>query len=160
MGAGHVTRFSYEELNLLVFTLEGCPDPGRTREAPSCEDSCPAIPNLETLFAGEQVSPEERLAHHLTNHLREGMVECGMLDLAMPAGSLEGVDGDNPQVGAVNERLRQWSCEISLNDSEIRVLTDALGRLPRSAWLSMPRFLWRLRKRLKRARNGVASTAE
>ena len=151
MAAARITRFSHEELNLLVFALEGCPDASQPPEPPSCEDSCPAISNLQDVFGGGAVPTEKRLASHLSSHLREGMVECGLLDLARPdgAGFLASVNTDNPQVKTVNERLRRWRCEISLDDSEVRILREAIGRLPRTAWVSMPRFLWRLRKKLK-----------
>jgi hypothetical protein len=45
--------------------------------------------------------------------------------------------------------LSKWNCEIELAQEERRLLSSALSRLPRSAWISMPRTMWRLRRKLK-----------
>jgi hypothetical protein len=154
MSVGPTIEFSHDELSLILFALEGCPDAGSAPEAPSCEDSCPVISNIDEMFSINQVAPEQRLARHLSNHLREGLVECGMLEFAGSGvtGSVEQLSqSDDPRIRLLQERLRRWSCEIQLDTTEVRVLFEALYRLPRAAWLSMPRLLWRLRRKLKRA---------
>jgi hypothetical protein len=142
------TEFSHQELTLLLFALEG----GRAgaESEPSCEEACPVVENLERQFLNP--TGEKQLARHLSNHLREALIESGMLDLMA---TLKGSGGaqlsaeDRARLDRANERLRRWSCEIKLDGREVELLRKAVSGLPRSAWLSIPRTLWGLRKKLR-----------
>ena len=48
-----------------------------------------------------------------------------------------------------NAQLQQWSCAVKLGEADKMMLSAAVARLPRAAWFTMPRTLWRLRKKLK-----------
>jgi hypothetical protein len=147
-----MTQLSHQELSLLLFALEGAepaPVAGSAPE-PSCEEACPVVDHLEEMFG--TISPEKKLISHLNNHLREAMLECGYLEIMdkitgnpqmMPA-------EDQLQIQRMNEKLKYWSCEIKFDDSEKELLNKAFGQFPRAAWISMPRTLWRLRKKLRR----------
>jgi hypothetical protein len=146
------TELTHQELSLLVFALEGPESLGGAGTSASCEEACPAIEHFEELFGRQPLPPEKQLVRHLNNHLREALLECGMLEVI---GAVEPnqsqTPAPDPQVNLqrVNARLSNWRCEVSIEPEERRILTEALSRLPRSAWLSMPRTLWRLRKKLK-----------
>ena len=147
-----VILLTHQELSLLVFALEG-PEPANgPASPPSCEEACPVASHIEDLFLPESISPEKQLLRHLNNHLREAFLECGMLEL-MSAGGQALPGNLSPEhrekLSQVNSRLGRWSCEIEVGSSERRLLIEAFARLPRGAWLSMPRTLWRLRKKLK-----------
>jgi hypothetical protein len=147
------TEFTHQELTLLLFALDG----GAARaasfsESPSCEESCPVVEELDDLFGGGALPPEKRLARHLSNHLREGLIECGMFELIGArgtAGSQQLSSEDRAKMQRANERLRVWQCEIKLDAADLGLLRESLASLPRSAWIAMPRTMWRLRKKLK-----------
>ena len=143
-------ELNHQELNLLLFALEGAPSTVAGATEPSCEESCPIVDHLEGLFAG--LTPEQKLANHLNNHLREGMLECGFLEVAdrLRAGEQAALSAaDQARLHEINERLQNWRCEIKVDADEQRRLREVFARLPRSAWVTMPRTLWRLRKKLR-----------
>ena len=148
-----LTEFSHQELSLLLFVLEGGARPGpEYSESPSCEEVCPVVEDLEEMLGEGALPPDKKLARHLSNHLREGLIECGMFELMATAGaglarslSVE----DQAKLHRANERLKVWRCEIKLDSADRQLLRDGISRLPRSAWFAMPRTLWRLRKKLK-----------
>ena len=143
-----LVELSHKELSLLVFALEGAAA-GAGPQARSCEESCPVVENLEDLFGAGGLSHEKKLARHLNNHLREALVECGMFELlALGAGQSFSEDQQS-KLQRANERLDNWSCKIELAADDRELLRAALARLPGSAWVSMPRTLWRLKKKLK-----------
>ena len=146
------TELSHQELSLLLFALEGPHRRQGPESSPSCEEACPVTSHFEELFAAGSISPEKQLVRHLNNHLREALLECGMLELMGavehgPPLTLSPEDQANLQ--RMNHRLSKWSCKVNIGSSERRMLYEAIARLPRSAWMSMPRTLWRLRKKLK-----------
>lgn len=146
-----VTQFSHQELNLLLFALEGAqPAPVmQSMTEPSCEDACPVVDHLEEMFG--TITPEKKLISHLSNHLREGMLECGYLEVMdkITDPSQVASTEDQLKLQQLNEKLQQWSCEIKFDDSEKELLNKAFGQFPRTAWIAMPRTLWRLRKKLR-----------
>lgn len=135
----------------MLFALEGAEARAATTMAaePSCEDACPVVDHLEEMFG--KPSPEKRLISHLNNHLREGMLECGYLEvmnkITDPAQALSA--DDQQRFEQLNERLKRWHCEIKFDEAEKELLNKAVARFPRAAWVSMPRTLWRLRKKLR-----------
>jgi hypothetical protein len=146
-------NLSHKELSLLLFALEGGPEATAAgADSPvSCEDACPVVEKLEEALGGRAVPHEKRLAHHLNDHMREALFECGFIDvMAASRGQLDALSGeDRAKLRQVNERLSAWHCEIKLDGADRLKLSEALSRLPRSAWLTMPRTLWRLRKKLR-----------
>ena len=146
-----LTEFSHQELTLLMFALDGGDASGQNGErAPSCEDACPVVENLEQALGGRRLTPEKHLAQHINNHLREGMLECGMLDFVGQGSDPNPSEEERVKLIEVGERLRNWTCSIRLEEAERLLLLDAFSRLPRAAWVSMPRAMWRLRKKLKK----------
>ena len=165
-------EFSHKELSLLVFALEGAAassanassanassanvssadtPSGGPQQSPFCEESCPVVENLEDLFGEGGLSHEKKLARHLNNHLREALVECGMFEL-LARGPVDALTGEQQsRLQQANRRLEGWSCEIELAAADHRLLRAALTRLPGSAWATMPRTLWRLRKKLRKS---------
>lgn len=137
------SRFSHPELSLLIFALERGDRGAAPLDSTGCEDLCPLITPAE-----EHLTPEKRLVRHLSNHLREGWIECGMLELiGGDAGDLSSLE---PAILLdLNRRVARWSCEVSLDQDERRLLYEAVRRLPRSAWFSIPLTLWRLRRELR-----------
>jgi hypothetical protein len=143
-------QLSHEEISFLLFVLES------SRQTPepegACQEVCPVVESVEQLLCGGEISAEQQLVRHLNNHVREGLIECGMFELlaAVAPG-----DGDQRSIGEAdklqlaNTKLSRWSCEIKLNESERRMIVEAIKRLPLSAWISMPRTLWILRRKLK-----------
>ena len=151
--SGAQVELTHQELSLLVFALEGARGvDAASGESPSCEEACPVADHFEALFETGALSHEKRLVNHLNNHLREGLIECGAFELmaahannmAQPV-SLEG----RAKLREINERLKRWHCGIKLDEADRRLLYESMSRLPRSAWIAMPRVLWRLRKKLK-----------
>lgn len=146
-------ELTHKELSLLVFALEGESLAAIDSTAsPSCEEACPVADHFEEMFHGEAVPHEKRLVNHLNNHLREGLIECGAFEMIAaqqvnPARQLSAEDMQKMQ--EINERLKDWRCQVSLDEADRRALSESIGRLPRSAWVSMPRVLWRLKKKLK-----------
>jgi len=145
------TTFSHDEISLLLFALQGgnaAPLP----DASSCEEACPVVESVEDLLCGGKLDPEQQLVRHLNNHLREALIESGMFEL-MAAGQIGGTQGpsaeDQRKLQQVNERLAAWTCQIKLDDSERRLLRESLSRLPRSSWITMPKTMWRVRRKLK-----------
>jgi len=144
-------QLSHNDVSLLLFALQGG-DAAPVPDAESCEEACPVIESVEELLCGGQLDPQQQLVRHLNNHLREAMIESGMFALMAAAqpGSTQPLSGEDPiKLRQVNERLASWSCQIKLDDSERRLLSEALSRLPRSSWALMPLTMWRLRKKLK-----------
>lgn len=140
---------SHNEISLLLYALEGgvaAPVP----DAESCEEACPVVESVEELLCGGTLDAKRQLVRHLNNHLREALIECGMFELmaaGQPNASLS-VE-DQMKLQQVNDRLTEWKCEIKLDIEERRLLFESLSRLPRSSWITMPRTMWRLRKRLR-----------
>src|SRR5215210_5871905 len=123
-----MTQLSHQELSLLLFALEGAePLPVAASAAePSCEEACPVVDHLEEMFGAQ--SPEKRLISHLNNHLREGMLECGFLEVMdkIKAGDLQPLTTDERmKVQRVQERLKTWSCEIKFEEDERELLRKA-----------------------------------
>jgi hypothetical protein len=150
-------KFSHQELSLLVFALQGA-QVAHSHSAPGCEEACPVASHFEELFAGDSIPPDKRLMRHLNNHLREALIECGMLELmsAVEHGPPPKLTAeDQVKLQQMNERLSKWSCAVTIDSAEQRILSQAVGRLPRAAWLSMPRTMWRLRKKLKAGREAA-----
>jgi hypothetical protein len=144
-------ELSHNEISLLLFALEGgsaAPMP----DASSCEEACPVIESVEELLCGGKIDPRQQLVRHLNNHLREGLIESGMFELmasAQPGGVRAASVDDPTKVQVVNERLSRWTCQIKLEDPERQLLYESVSRLPRSSWLTMPRMMWRLKRKLK-----------
>jgi hypothetical protein len=141
-------EFTHQELSLLLFALEG---DKAADEGPSCEEACPVADHFETLFETATAPDDKRLIHHLNTHLREGLIECGAFEL-MASRSSDGRElpaEEQAKLLEVNERLKNWHCEMKLEEADRQLLYHSMSRLPRSAWLTMPRALWRLKKKLK-----------
>jgi hypothetical protein len=144
-----LTKLSHQELNILLFALEG------EKAAPvavsgsehSCEDACPIVDHLDEMFG--EMTVERKLVNHLNNHLREGMFECGFLEVMDKMKAVELSSEDQMKIQQVNERLKDWHCEISFNTDEKKILNEVFARLPRTAWLTMPKTLWQLKKKLR-----------
>ena len=142
---------TYNEISLLLFALEG----GTAAPVPntdSCEEACPIIESVEELLCGGTIDAHQQLVRHLNNHLREAMIDCGMFDLMATAGpdATRAVPiEDAAKLQLVNERLAQWTCDIKLENPERELLSGSLSRLPKSSWITMPRAMWRLKKKLK-----------
>jgi hypothetical protein len=146
-------ELTHRELSLLVFALEGAGVAAQdSTESPSCEEACPVADHFEELFHGGAIPHEKRLVNHLNNHLREGLIECGAFEIIaaqqMNSGGPLSIE-DERRMRQINERLKQWRCQLKLDEEDRRALRESIGRLPRSAWVSMPRLLWRLKKKLK-----------
>ena len=145
------TTLSHAEISLLLFALEGG-EAAPTADPSSCEEACPIVESVEELLCGGTLDPKQQLVRHLNNHLREALIECGMFEL-MATGQAETRPTvsvqDQTRFQKVNARLAEWSCQIKLEDPERRLLFESVSRLPRSGWITMPRTMWRLRKKLK-----------
>jgi hypothetical protein len=146
-----IVEFSHQELTLVLFALEGG-EPGRLAEE-ACspdDDACPVVERIADLFE-HTLAPEKRLSRHLDKHLRQSWVECGLLEVLGPASGESGRTSTDKaaELSELNQRLREWRCEIQLEDAERLDLSRAISRLPRSAWITMPRTLWRLKRKLK-----------
>jgi hypothetical protein len=145
------TTLSHDEISLLLFALQG----GEAAPAPdveSCEEACPVVESVEELLCGGKLDPQQQLVRHLNNHVREALIDCGLFELMAAArnGDHQALSSEQrSELDQANARLKRWSSEVRLNDDERGLLADALSRVPRSAWLMMPRTLWRLRKKLK-----------
>ena len=146
------TQLTHQELSLLLYALEGAESAPVASSAaePACEEACPIADHLEEMFG--DLSPEKRLINHLNNHLREGMFECGLHEVIgkiQNSGAETVSPEDQLKIQQVNQRLSIWSCEIKFDDEERALLNRAFKRLPNAAWISMPRALWRLRKKIR-----------
>ena len=143
------TILSYHEISLLLFTLEGVKALS-VPDASSFGEACPVVESVEELLCGGTLEPKQQVVRHLNNHLREALIECGMFELMASdqRGAAPSVEAQM-KLQQVNERLSQWTCQIKLEDAERRLLNESLSRLPRSSWITMPRTMWRLRKKLK-----------
>lgn len=142
-------ELSHKELSLLLFALCGG-ELAAANTFPLMEADCPVADKLAKLI--EDLPPEKQLAHHLGGHMRLGLIECGLLDLAdiFELGSGKRLSADQAaRLERFNERLRRWKCHIKLNQSEREMLSRALERMPRSCWLTMPITLWRLKRKLR-----------
>ena len=144
-------EFSHQELSLMLFALEGQSAHGSPGE-PSCEEACPIADHIEEMFGSSPLPPEKQLARHLNNHVREALIESGVLELmdGFKPDAARTLDIENQaKIQQANERLKHWSCKIKLDEPDKKALSEAVSRLPRAAWFTMPRTLWRLRKKLK-----------
>lgn len=140
-------ELSHNEISLLLFALEGgkaAPMP----DASSCEEACPVIESVEELLCGGTLDSQQQLVRHLNNHLREGLIECGMFELMATTPESLSVE-DQARFQQVNARLAGWSCQIKLDNEERRLICESVSRLPRSTWIAMPRTMWRLKRKLK-----------
>jgi hypothetical protein len=146
-------RLSHDEISLLLFALQGgeaapMPDPS------SCEEACPVVESVEELLCGGKLDPEQQLVRHLNNHVREALIESGVFELMAARRNDEdqalSAEQQQAKLNQANERLKQWRSELRLTDDDRTLLADVLrSRVPLSAWLMMPRTLWRLRKKLR-----------
>jgi hypothetical protein len=149
-----VTTLSHNEISLLIFALQGgvaAPVP----DADSCEEACPVVESVEELLCGGTIDPQQQLVRHLNNHLREGLIESGMFELMAAArpGQAQPASVDDPvKLQQVHARLAEWRCQIKLDEADRRLLHESLSRLPHSSWITMPRTMWRLRNKLKKAK--------
>lgn len=145
------TTLSHDEISLLLFALQGgiaAPLP----DAESCEEACPVVESVEELLCGGKLGPDQQLVRHLNNHVREALIESGLFDLmaAAPNGNDRALTADQQsKLNQANRRLKDWRSDVRFSDDERSLLADALGRIPWSAWLMMPRTLWHLRKKLR-----------
>lgn len=120
----------------------------------SCEEACPVVESVEELLCGGTLDPEQQLVRHLNNHIREGLIESGLFELMAAArngNDQSSLAEQQSQLNVANQRLKQWHSDVRLSNDERKLLADVLRRrVPRSAWLMMPRTLWRLRKKLRK----------
>jgi hypothetical protein len=145
-----VTTLAHNEISLLLFALQGG-NAAAVPDAESCEGACPVVESVEELLCGGKLDPKQQLVRHLNNHLREALIESGMFELmaATQPGAGQVVSVEDPmKLQQVNDRLSEWTCHIKLEDPERRLLYESVSRLPRSTWLTMPRTMWRLRRKL------------
>jgi hypothetical protein len=155
--------FSHEELSLMVFALQGPQESGPSGSTPDCEEACPVASHFEELFDGNSIPRDKQLVNHLNNHLREALLECGMLELmgAVEHGPPQQLTAEKQvKLQQMNSRLSKWSCTVNVDSAEQRILYQAVARLPFGAWVSMPRTLWRLRKKLKHRGGSEEPVAE
>ncbi|HKV41581.1 MAG TPA: hypothetical protein VJX67_20420 [Blastocatellia bacterium] len=149
-------EFTHQELSLLLFALDGgelprtVTDPCDPKEA-----ACPVVESLEEVFGARNLAPEKKLARHLGQHLRQGWVDCGLLHM-IPAEETADPRENNqiPNVMSLNSKLKDWRCEVTLDSQEHDILSGAILRLPRTAWMSMPLMMWRLRRKLRGKHKG------
>lgn len=145
------TTLSHNEISLLLFALQGgeaAPMP----DAASCEEACPVVESVEELLCGGKLDPQQQLVRHLNNHLREALIDSGMFELMAAAqpSVVQVISVEDPtKLRQVNDRLSGWTCQIKLDDPERQLLYESLSRMPRSSWVTMPRIMWRLKKKLK-----------
>lgn len=145
------TTFSHDEISLLLFALQGgaaAPAP----DAESCEEACPVVESMEELLCGGNLDPEQQLVRHLNNHVREALIESGLFELMSAArNGTDQAPGAEQQakLNSANERLKRWRSAVKFSDDERKLLANSLGRMPRSAWLMMPRTFWRLKNKLR-----------
>ena len=144
------TTLSHGEISLLLFALQGG-DAATLPDPQSCEEACPVVDSIEELLCSGQLDSQQQLVRHLNNHLREAMIECGMFELmaASHPGRAEPSIEDPAKLQLVHKRLGEWSCQITLADTDRQLLYESLSHLPRSSWITMPRTMWRLKKKLK-----------
>ena len=141
--------FSHTELSLVMFALEE----GRPANVPQdpCQEAaeaCPIVEQLEDTFGWRNMSPQERLCRRLGKHLRQSWVDCGLLDLREGATDPAAAD----DITRMRKQLAGWSCQVTLDSVDRDLLNRAIAKLPRSAWISMPRTMWRLRRKLRQSR--------
>jgi hypothetical protein len=146
------TTLSHDEISLLLFALQGgeaAPMP----DSSSCEEACPVVESVEELLCGGKLDPEQQLVRHLNNHVREALIASGIFELMAAArnGNGQALSAEQQaRLNLANQQLKQWNCDVRLTNDERKVLADALRRrVPRSAWLMMPRTLWSLKKKLR-----------
>ena len=144
-------KLSHDEISLLLFSLQGG-SAAAPPDAESCEEACPVVESVEDLLCGGKIDPEQQLIRHLNNHVREALIESGLFELMAAARNANGQtlgEGQHSKLELANQRLKEWRSEVRFSDDERNALADALNRMPRSAWLTMPRTLWRLKKKLR-----------
>jgi len=144
-------ELSHNEISLLLFALEGS-NAAPIPDASSCEEACPVIESVDELLCGGKLDPRRQLVRHLNNHLREGLIECGMFELmaARPVGAQSPSVEDQAKLQLVDDRIAQWKCGIKLDHAERRVLRESLSSLPWSSWITMPRMLWNLKRKISK----------
>lgn len=145
-------ELSHNEISLLLFALAGGEASVSPPGADSCEEACPVVETVEELLCGGTIDPKKQLVRHLNNHLREALIECGMFELmaSNQQGAAQSVSvEERTWLEEVNHRLSEWTCQIKFDDEERRLLDEALSQLPRSSWITMPRTMWRLKRKLK-----------
>lgn len=145
-------EFSHQELSLILFALEGESIRQAASGEPSCEEACPIADHIEEMFGASSLPAEKQLARHLNNHVREALIESGMFEMMAqfaPEASPTLTQEQQEKVRQATERLKNWNCKIKLDATDKKMLSEAVSRLPRSAWIAQPRTLWRLRKKLK-----------
>lgn len=146
------TTLSHDEISLLLFALQGG-EAATMPDAASCEEACPVVESVEELLCGGKLDPEQQLVRHLNNHIREALIESGLFELMAAARNGDGQAlsaAQQAKLKVANQRLKEWRSDVRFSDVERKLLADVLRRrVPRSAWLMMPRTLWRLRKRLR-----------
>lgn len=145
------TTLSHVEINLLLFALQGG-DAATMPDASSCEEACPVVESVEELLCGGKLDPEQQLVRHLNNHIREALIESGLFkQMAAARDSNDQLSAEQQaKLAQANARLKGWRSHVRLSRDERRLLADALKKsVPRSAWLTMPRTLWLLRKKLR-----------
>src|SRR5258705_13843627 len=112
------TDLTHQELSLLVFALEGADSQTGSASPASCEEACPVAEHFEELFGGEAIPPEKQLVRHLNNHLREALLECGMIEVI---GTVEQSHSqplspeDQVNLQRMNARLSNWRCEVTID---------------------------------------------
>ena|SRR5437867_128578 len=143
-------ELSHNEISLLLFALEGG-DAAPMPDASSCEEACPVVESVEELLCGGKLDTRQQLIRHLNNHLREGLIECGMFELMAAAnpGAQPVTVEDSMKLQQVTRQLTRWTCQIKLDDEARRLLCESVLRLPISSWITMPLRMWRLRRKLK-----------
>jgi hypothetical protein len=146
----NTTTFSHHEIGLLLFALQGgeaAPMP----DAASCELACPVIESVEELLCGGKLDTQQKLVRHLNNHLREALIESGLFELMAETSNNNAISAEQQsKFDLANQSLKHWRSDVRLTEDERKMLSEALNRMPRSAWLTMPRSLWRLKKKLRR----------
>ena len=144
-------ELTHNEISLLLFALQGG-EAATMPDAASCEEACPVVESVEELLCGGTLDPKQQLVRHLNNHLREALIDSGMFELMAAAqpGAAQALSVEEPtKLQQVNDRLSGWTCQIKLDDPERQLLYESLSRMPHSSWVTMPRIMWRLRKKLK-----------
>ncbi|HEY6333034.1 MAG TPA: hypothetical protein VI756_27170 [Blastocatellia bacterium] len=140
-------EFSHHELSLALFALEGGTAPSVPVDPCStASEDCPIVEQLEETFGWRGLSPAERLARHLSKHLRQAWVESGLLDLQKES-DLQISKSDMTEL---QRRMEGWRCSVVLEAPDRGLLYEAIAKLPRSAWIAMPRTMWRLKRKLRR----------
>src|SRR5262249_29791786 len=80
-------NLSHRELSLALFALEEGNLPASVEDPCSPDEhACPVADSLEEMFGTPKLTPEKKLARHLTQHLQQGWIECGLMNMNEPVG--------------------------------------------------------------------------